>query len=89
MRKCKHSRTESIYISRRYITVQEREDTLWHDYIAGIKCRDCKDEMPMPAEMITTHYPYRGKPHYPVKNCKEKQEKPDENPGTVWPGKNF
>ena len=75
MSKCKHSRTELICISRKHTTVQEIKEDLWHDYIVGVKCRGCKDEMPMPAEMIITHHPYRGEPHYPVVDKEKHKEK--------------
>lgn len=66
MSKCKHSRTELILRSRRYETVQEIKVDVWHDFIVGVKCRDCNDIMPTP-EIMTTYYPYRGEPHYPEK----------------------
>ncbi len=74
MSKCKHSNTELVCVTRRHIAVQEVKEDLWHDYIVGVKCRDCPEEMPMPAEIVITRHPYRGEPHYPAVGEKNEEK---------------
>ncbi len=59
---CDH-RMELVLRSRRYQAIREVPVNLYYDYLVGVKCRNCGEQISIPQVRLPGNY-YSGEPRY-------------------------